>query len=154
MSGKYNGMQVVIRQKCPLAELQSADQEINAAAAIYESLEEYVKDKRPKFEQFEAEGKLLSGCERYEDEMKRHRQWNRLYDEPGSTPYVELTPTKNFRTATFLVINNCLVAKLKKRREAYYATVASRFGFLRNIKESLHLKWRRNAKHLLSQKMS
>jgi hypothetical protein len=34
---------------------------------------------RPKFEQFEAEGKLLSGCEHYEDEMKRNRQRNRRF---------------------------------------------------------------------------
>ncbi|CAB3996904.1 zinc finger MYM-type 1-like [Paramuricea clavata] len=38
-----------------------------------ESLEEYVKNMRPKFEQLEAEGKLLSGCEHYEDEMKRNQ---------------------------------------------------------------------------------
>ena len=89
---------------------------------------------RPKFEQFEAEGKLLSGCEHYEDEMKRNLQRNRRYDEPGSAPEVELTPADKFRTATFLVIIDNLVAELKKRKEAY-ATVASRFGFLRTMKE-------------------
>jgi hypothetical protein len=114
--------------------LQSADQDINLAAAIYESLEEYVKNMRPKFEQLEAEGKLLSGCEHYEDEMKRNRQWNRRYDEPGSAPEVELTPADKFRTATFLVIIDNLVAELKKRKEAY-GTVASRFGFLSTMKE-------------------
>ena len=114
--------------------LQSADQDINSAAAIYESREEYVKNMRPKFEQLEAEGKLLSGCEHYEDEMKRNRQRNRCYDEPGSALEVELTPADKFRTATFLVIIDNLVAELKKRKEAY-ATVASRFGFLRTMKE-------------------
>jgi hypothetical protein len=89
---------------------------------------------RPKFEQFEAEGKLLSGCEHYEDEMKRNRQRNRRYDEPGSAPEVELTPADRFRTATFLVIIDHLVAELKKRKEAY-ATVASRFGLWRTMKE-------------------
>ena len=89
---------------------------------------------RPKFEQFEAEGKFLSGCEHYEDEMKRNRQRNRRYDEPGSAPEVELTPADKFRTATFLVIFDNSVAELKKRKEAY-ATVASRFGFLRTMKE-------------------
>ena len=107
--------------------LQSADQDINSAAAIYESLEEYVKNMRPKFEQLEAEGKLLSGCEHYEDEMKRNRQRNHRYDEPGSALEVELTPADKFRTATFLVIIDYLVAELKKRKEAY-ATVVSRFG--------------------------
>jgi hypothetical protein len=65
--------------------------------------------------------------------MKRNCQQNRRYDEPGSAPEVELTPADKFRTATFLVIDN-LVAELKKRKEAY-ATVASRFGFLRTMKE-------------------
>ena len=107
--------------------LQSADQDINSAAAIYESLEEYGKNMRPKFEQLEAEGKLLSGCEHYEDEMKRNRQRNHRYDEPGSALEVELTPADKFRTATFLVIIDNLVVELKKRKEAY-DTVVSRFG--------------------------
>ncbi|CAB4013453.1 zinc finger MYM-type 1-like [Paramuricea clavata] len=81
--------------------LQSADQDINSAAAIYESLEEYVKNMRPKFEQLEAEGKLLSGCEHYEDEMKRNRQRNRSYDEPGSAPE-ELPDNKPTRSANQL----------------------------------------------------
>jgi hypothetical protein len=47
---------------------------------------------------------------------------------------VEFTPADKFRTATFLVIIDNLVAELKNRKEAY-ATVASRFGFLRTMKE-------------------
>ncbi|CAB3979862.1 Hypothetical predicted protein [Paramuricea clavata] len=53
---------------------------------------------------------------------------------PGSAPEVELTPADKFRTATFLVIIDNLIAELKKRKEAY-ATVAPRFGFLRTMKE-------------------
>lgn len=45
---------------------------------------------RPKCLQFEAERNLPSGCEHYEDEIKRHHQRNRLYDEPGSASEVEL----------------------------------------------------------------
>ena len=49
------------------------------------------------------------------DEVRRVRQRNRRYDEPGSAPEVQQTPADKFRTGSFLVID-CLDAELRKRR--------------------------------------
>ena len=45
--------------------LQSADQDLNTAIAIYESLVEFIRKLRIRFEEFEAKGKKLSECDNY-----------------------------------------------------------------------------------------
>ena len=50
--------------------LQSADQDLNSAVAIYESLMDFIGKQRARFEEFEAEGKKLSQC----DQARRRRE--------------------------------------------------------------------------------
>lgn len=57
--------------------LQSADQDLNCAVAIYESLIEFVHKLRTRFEKFEAKGKKLSECNQYTDEVRSVRRRNR-----------------------------------------------------------------------------
>ncbi|CAB4006330.1 Hypothetical predicted protein [Paramuricea clavata] len=92
--------------------LQSADQDLNSAVAIYESLMDFIGKQRARFEEFEAEGKKLSQCDQYVGEEKRVRKRNRRYDEPGSAPEVSQTPANKFRTDTFLVIIDKIDAEL------------------------------------------
>ncbi|XP_028404108.1 uncharacterized protein LOC114526788 [Dendronephthya gigantea] len=66
--------------------LQSADQDLNTAVALYESLIDFVHSLRTRFEEFEAKGKKLGECDIYAGEVKRVRKRNRRYDEPGSAP--------------------------------------------------------------------
>lgn len=99
--------------------LQSADQDLNSAVAIYESLIEFVRKLRTRFEEFEAKGKKLTECDQYTDEVRRVRRRNRRDDEPGSAPEVQQSPADKFRTGTFLVIIDNIDAELKKRLEAY-----------------------------------
>ena len=112
--------------------LQSADQDLNSAVALFESLIEFVQSLRTRFEEFEAEGKKLSECNQYAEEGKRVRKRNRRYEEPGSVPELLQTPADKFRTGTFLVIIDSLDAELQKRLSAY-AIIAGRFGFLRKL---------------------
>ena len=114
--------------------LQSADQDLNSAVAIYESLMDFIGKQRARFEEFEAEGKKLSQCDQYVGEEKRVRKRNRHYDEPGSAPEVSQTPANKFRTDTFLVIIDRIDAELRKRLGAYTG-IAARFGFLRKLKD-------------------
>ena len=80
---------------------------------------------RTRFEEFEAEGKKLSECDHYCQEVRRVRQRNRLYDEPCSAPEL---PANKFRTDTFLVIIDNVDAELVKRLEAY-TCIAEGLGF-------------------------
>ena len=50
--------------------LQSADQDLNSAVAIYESLIDFIGKQHARFEEFEAEGKKLSQCDQYVGEEK------------------------------------------------------------------------------------
>ncbi|XP_046864356.1 uncharacterized protein LOC124458372 [Xenia sp. Carnegie-2017] len=79
--------------------LQLADQDLNTAVALYESLIEFVLSLRTRFEEFEAKGKELSECDQYKEEIKRVRKRNRRNDEPGSAPDLLQIPADKFRTA-------------------------------------------------------
>ena len=114
--------------------LQSADQDLNTAVAIYESLVDFIRKLRTRFDEFEAKGKKLSECENYMEEVRRVRQRNRCYDEPGSAPELPQTPADKFRTRTFLVIVDSIVGELQKRLGAY-DDIAAKFGFLQNLKD-------------------
>ena len=50
--------------------LQSADQDLNTAVALFESLIEFVQSVCTRFEEFEAKGKKLSECDQYAEEVK------------------------------------------------------------------------------------
>ncbi|XP_046856081.1 uncharacterized protein LOC124449178 [Xenia sp. Carnegie-2017] len=112
--------------------LQLADQDLNTAVALYESLIEFVLSLRTRFEEFEAKGKELSECDQYKEEIKRVRKRNRRNDEPGSAPDLLQIPADKFRTGTFLVIIDSLDAELRKRLSAYI-NIAEKFGFLRKL---------------------
>ena len=94
--------------------LQSADEDLNTAVALYESLIEFVHSLRTRFEEFEAEGKKLSECNQYAGEIKACE-----------------TPADNFRTGIFLIIES-LDAEWRKRLSAY-TNISERFGFLRKL---------------------
>ena len=64
--------------------LQSADQDLNLTVAIYESLIEFIGKLQKRSEEFCAKGKKLRECDHFVDEVRRIRQRNRRYDEPGS----------------------------------------------------------------------
>ncbi|CAB4019207.1 zinc finger MYM-type 1-like, partial [Paramuricea clavata] len=115
--------------------LQSADQDLNSAVAIYESLMDFIGKQRPRFEKFEAEGKKLGQCDQYVGEEKRVCKRNRHYDEPGSAPEVSQTPANKFRMDTFLVIIDKIDAELRKRLHGAYTGIAARFGFLQKLKD-------------------
>ncbi|XP_046862046.1 zinc finger MYM-type protein 1-like [Xenia sp. Carnegie-2017] len=112
--------------------LQLADQDLNTAVALYESLIEFVLSLRTRFEEFEAKGKELSECDQYKEEIKCVRKRNRRNDEPGSAPDLLQIPADKFRTGTFLVIIDSLDAELRKRLSAYI-NIAEKFGFLRKL---------------------
>jgi hypothetical protein len=114
--------------------LQSADQDLNSAVAIYESLMDFIGTQRAKSQEFVAEGRKLSQCDQYVGEEKRVRKRNRRYDEPESAPEVSQTPANKFRTDTFLVIIDRIDAELRKRLGAY-TRIAAKFGFLRKLKD-------------------
>ena len=113
--------------------LQSADQDLNTAVAIYESLIEFIGKLRIRIEEFEAKGKKLSECDHCNQDVRRVRQRNHRYDEPGTAPELTQTPVDKFRAGTFLVIIDNVDTELKKRLGAY-AGIAARFGFLRKLK--------------------
>ena len=95
--------------------LQSSYQDLNTAVAIYESLIEFTRKLRTMFEEFEAEGKILSECDHYCQEVRRVRKRNRRYDEPCSALELPQTPANKFHTNTFLVVIDNVDAELVKR---------------------------------------
>ena len=95
---------------CSLA-LQSADQDLNTAVGIYESLIVFTGSLRVRFDEFEAQGKLLSDCDDYTHE--RIRQRNRRYDESGSVSELAQGPADKFRTGTFFSIVDNVTVQLK-----------------------------------------
>ena len=113
--------------------LESADQDLNTAVAIYEFLIEFIWKLRTRFEEFEAKGKKLSECDHYSQDIRRVRQRNHRYDEPGTAPELTQTPVDKFRTGSFLVIIDNVDAELKKLLGAYVG-IATLFGFLRKLK--------------------
>ena len=114
--------------------LQSSNQDLNTAVAIYESLIEYVEKLRIRFEEFKTKRGELSECDHYTEEVKRVRQRNRRNDDPGSVPELPQTPNDRFRTGTFLVILDRINGELRKRLGAYVG-IAAKFGFLRKLKD-------------------
>ena len=114
--------------------LQSAEQDLNAAVAIYESLVDFIRKLQTRFEEFETKGKLLSECDHYREEVQRVRQRNRRYDDPEAAPELSQTPVDKFRTGTLLVNVDSIAGELQKRLGAY-SEIAAKFGFCRKFKD-------------------
>ena len=98
---------VLWNQVLQRASLQSADQDLNTACAIYQSLRVVLVQKlRPTYAAVECDGS-------------------------GSQPDGAMTAADMFRVSAFTVIIDSLVAALQKRSQAYEG-ISARFGFLRN----------------------
>ena len=126
---------VLERFQMTSALLQSADQDLNTACSLYESLIGFVQNLRSTFTDIEQKAKNLTECNQCQQEIKRVRRRNQRYDaQTGSTSVEDesQTPKEKFKTGTYIVIIDSLIASLSKRLGAYQG-VASKFGFFRNL---------------------
>ena len=129
--------QILERFQKTSVSLQSSDQDLNSACALYESLQGYVEALRPTFMAFEDQAKILTDCNHYRKDVSRQRRRNRKYDHyVGSTSddssIESIQPSESFRIEAFLVIVDSLVAALSKRQIAY-KKLKDVFGFLRKL---------------------
>ena len=72
--------QILQRFQMTSAALQSSDQDLNSACALYESLYGYVEALRPTFTDIEDKAKVLTDCYQYHEEVSRQKRQNRKYD--------------------------------------------------------------------------
>lgn len=128
--------------------LQGQGIHIGDVVPMYDSLKTYVESLRGKFSVYEEEGKLLSGCDKYEAEVKRGRKRKRAFDE-GEAEESVFDARENFRVNTFLVTIDNLSSALSARSAAYSA-LNSRFGFLGKLSECADATLRENAANLLT----
>ena len=115
--------------------LQSANQDLNTACSLYESLIGFVQNLQSTFTDIEQKAKNLTECNQYQQEIKRVRRRNQRYDDQTGSTSVEdesQTPKEKFKTGTYIVIIDSLIASLSMRLGAYQG-VASKFGFFRNL---------------------
>ena len=72
--------------------LQSADQKVNVFVRIYDSSGTYKQSLRDHYDEFEAEGKTLSSCDKCQAEVgKRMSKQNCMHDEQDSELKRQLT---------------------------------------------------------------
>jgi hypothetical protein len=129
--------QVLQRFQMTSASLQSSDQDLNTACALYESLRGYIQAMRSTFADIEQKAKDLTECEYYQEQTRRKHKRNREYDDfSGSStldPLVESqTPSQQYKSRTFLVLIDSLLSALSKRQKAYQK-LTDVFGFLRQL---------------------
>ncbi len=120
------------------ASLQSDVQDLNTACGLYESLYGFVRDVKPNFREIEMKAQELTGCDKYQDELRRQRKPNRNYADKSTSimigTFVEpQTATQKFKVKTFLPIISSLLEALSKRKAAY-TVLHSQFGFIRQLK--------------------
>jgi len=131
--------EVFERLKATSALLQAPDQDVNSGCALFKSLHGYIQTIR--FSEIEAEAKILTGCEGYQQQTARNRKRNTNYDHfSGSSALGKvaenLTPKKKkkcFEIKVFNTIIDNLLSALATRMEAYYQA-AEIFGILRQLK--------------------
>lgn len=70
--------EVFERLKATSALLQAPDQDVNSGCALFKSLHGYIQTIR--FSEIEAEAKILTGCEGYQQQTARNRKRNTNYD--------------------------------------------------------------------------
>ena len=110
--------------------LQSFDQDINTACALYESLHRYVQAMQSTFSDIEQKAKALNECEDYQWKTWIDQKQNHKYDDYSGScilyPLVEpQIPSQKFKRQTFLVIIDSLslpcqnTRKLVKRWTVY-----------------------------------
>lgn len=130
--------QILQRFQLTSSSLQSGDQDLNTACGLYDSLYEFVKDLKPTFHDLELKAKEISGCDKYQDELRRQRKPNRKFiNECGSLTVGALvepqTATQKFKVKTFIPILDSLLSALYKRKTAY-TILRSQFGFIRQLR--------------------
>jgi hypothetical protein len=126
--------QVLQRFHATSALLQSADLDLNTSCALYESLIGFVQTLRDQFDEIEEEGQKLTDCQEYVTQVKRVRVRNRRYDDQFRSVEEAQTPSKRFKTSTFLVMIDSLLIALTTRLTGY-TNVRNSFGFLRKIED-------------------
>ena len=104
---------------------------LNVMVSLLESLAEFVKTQRSKFDDYELQGIELCGHQKYKSEQKRVITRNVRFDK-GSAEETILSPRDKFRTEVFLVVVDKLTSASQQRLEAY-KEVNTKFGFLSNI---------------------
>ena len=129
--------QILQRFQMTSAALQSSDQDLNSACALYESLYGYVEALRPTFTDIEDKAKVLTDCYQYHEEVSRQKRQNRKYDHfhgvnSDDSSIESMQPSDKFRIGTFLVIVDRLLTALSKRQTAYMK-LKDIFGFLRHL---------------------
>ena len=117
--------------------LQNPKLDLFTAVAFVKSLKEFIETKRDCFDEYESQGKQLSGSDEYTLTQKRQRQSNvRLAPlDYGGSAAVEMTASQKFRAEAYIPIFDNFVSSLTQRLEAY-ENLCSLFGFLNNL-ESL-----------------
>lgn len=114
--------------------LQDPQVDLNTAVASLQSLRSFVDSKRNSFDDYEAQGKAMSGMNQYVEVLNRQRRSNvRLIPlDYGQAPPAELTPRERFRVESFLPVIDQILVSLDQRITAY-SVVNERFGFIRQL---------------------
>ena len=81
------------------ASLQSADQDLNTACAIYRSLIVFVQKLRPTHASVECTANQSTNCEEYRQNTQRTRKRNQKYDGSGAQPDEAMTAADTFRVS-------------------------------------------------------
>lgn len=106
--------------------LQSVDIDVGSVVLLYASLEEYLVSVRENFDIYEQRAKEMSGLQDYAlDNTRKARREALLTDKV-------MTGKDNYRINTFIVIIDCLLSELRKRKAAY-KDLNAKFGFLSRL---------------------
>jgi hypothetical protein len=98
--------------------LQSVSMDVSMVTELYGALIQLAKDTRDCFEEYEQKGKLLSGIDTYEYDMRRTKKRKIQFDEAREVE-VRLSGRDHFRVNTFNVILDNTICELERRRGAY-----------------------------------
>lgn len=114
--------------------LQKIEISLNTVVKIYDSLEQYVKDLRDRFDDFEQQASELSGCDIvYEHDSKRTRSRKKHKDEKDDEEVVR-SGKDVMRTECFYVIIDSLITELNRRKQACIQ-VTAKFAFLLKLNQ-------------------
>ena len=104
---------------------------LNTATGLMASLVDTVQLARDRFEVYEQMATEMVQHSEYKAEQYRRRKRKRMPDE-GAANEAHLSPRETFKTQTYLVMIDSLLAELKKRMKAY-DDMHKTFGFLSEL---------------------
>ena len=104
---------------------------LNTATGLMASLVDTVRLARNRFEVYEQMATEMVQHSEYKAEQSRRRKRKRMPDE-GAANEAHLSPRETFKTQTYLVMIDSLLAQLEKRMKAY-DDVHQTFGFLSEL---------------------